>query len=49
MKYQTRQFRSLSVFLIFLIGIAFSASIVGAFSLFGSSLERLNGSIAKVQ
>jgi hypothetical protein len=42
MKYQTRKFRSLSIFLAFLIGSAFSSSVVGAFSFFGSSLEQVN-------
>jgi hypothetical protein len=42
MKYQTRKFHSLSIFLVFLIGTAFSSSVVGALSFFESSLERVN-------
>jgi hypothetical protein len=42
MKYQTRKFRSLSIFLFFLLGAALSSSLVGAFSFFGSSLEQVN-------
>jgi hypothetical protein len=42
MKYQARRFRFLSIFLFFIIGTAFSSSVVGAFSFFASSLERVN-------
>jgi hypothetical protein len=42
MKTQSRKFQFLSIVTLFFIGIAFSASVVGAFNLFSSSLERDN-------
>lgn len=42
MKTQTRKFRSISIITLFFIGIVFSASLVSAFNLFGTSLERFN-------
>jgi hypothetical protein len=42
MKHRTGKFKSISTFFLFLIGIAFSASIVGAFSHPEASWKRLN-------
>ena len=42
MEHGPRKFNSITIFFLFLVGIAFSASIAGAFSFGGSSLERIS-------